>query len=95
MDEGPMADLPPGDQADGYLEDGIPMDRILSRMWMDHHDVLPSISDASAGYVERDGELSYVRATYAWELAILHRNLIVRLLLDDLLAPEQRRAIEE
>ena len=95
MDEESMADLPPGDQADGHLEDGISMDRILSRVWTDYHDVLPSIRDASAGHVERDGELSYVRATYAWELAVLHRNLIVRLLLDELLAPEQRRAIEE
>jgi hypothetical protein len=95
MDEEPIADIPPGEFADDQLEDGIPMARILSRMWMEHVDSLPSVSAASSGYIEREGELSYVRATYAWELAVLHRNMIVRLLTDEWLDVEARRTIEE
>jgi hypothetical protein len=76
------------------FRDSSGMEEILSRTWA-HYGCWPLAQGAAAKVAEREGELSYIRATQAWELAILHRNLVVRLLVDGGLDDEARRVIEE
>lgn len=70
-------------------------DDILTRVWVGRTDPLPSVGRAFPGSPERPGELSYVRSTYLWELAVIFRNLTVRRMVDPFLAPEDLRFIEE
>jgi hypothetical protein len=71
------------------------LNAITAGVWVGRGVPLPPIPNGTPSWPELEGELSYVRATYIWELAVIYRNLVVRTLVDVALTADDHRFINE